>query len=180
MCIKITNTRRGGFTLVDVLISTALTSLLLLTLAGFSVYGSRVLGALGNYTQVESSSRMALDVLSQQIRQCRSVVTVSTNSVTVVDSDGANLQFSYDPTQQTLTRIKNGVTRVLLTNCQQLSFTSFQRTPISGSLSVYPAASTNTCKLIQVSWVCARNVLSVVNSDSVQSAKIVIRKNTNS
>ena len=173
--------KTSGFTLTEVMISASITSLLFLCLASFSMYGSRVFAALANYSQVESSSRLTLDSVSQQIRQSKGLLTFATNSVTVQDTDGAALQFSYDPSAKTLTRIKNGVSRVLLTGCQQLRFDMFQRTPINGSFDAYSATSVGTGKMIQVTWVCSRNILGgTVNSDSVQSAKIVIRKNAGS
>src|SRR4051812_46018591 len=94
------NDRSAGFSLVEVMVACAITSILLAGLASFSMYSARVFAALTNYCQVESSSRLALDLMSQQIRQSRGLVAFSTNSVTVQDTDGANLQFAYDAAQK--------------------------------------------------------------------------------
>ena len=69
--------------------------------------------------------------------------------------------------------------RVLLSECQEFGFASFQRNPINGTYNQYPTDPNrpDLCKLIQVSWVCSRNILGKrANTESVQSAKFVIRK----
>jgi hypothetical protein len=66
---------------------------------------------------------------------------------------------------------------MLLTNCDFLTFQIFQRNPVSASYDVYPTANAASCKLINVSWICSRSILgSRLNTESVQTAKIVIRK----
>jgi len=52
-----------------------------------------------------------------------------------------------------------------------------QRNPIDGSLEVYDAASFDVAKVIDVSWVCSRTIFGrKENTESVQTARIVIRK----
>ena len=166
-----------GFALTEVMVSSAVASILFVFLVAFSIYGGRIFQSMGNFVQVEGSSRRALDVVSQQLRQCKGVTTFATNSVTVVDSDAAALQFTYDPDQQTLSRVKGGISRVLLSGCTQLQFTMLQRTLTNGSFDASPATSVDTCKALQISWVCGRTRANgVTNSDTVQSARVVIRK----
>ena len=67
---------------------------------------------------------------------------------------------------------------MLLTGCETLNFAIFQRNSTNGTYDQYPSSNepTNT-KLVQVSWVCKRSILGAsINSESVQTAKIVIRK----
>ena len=54
----------------------------------------------------------------------------------------------------------------------------FQRNPIGGTFDQFTNTLTAaTCKLVQVSWVCSRKILQgKVNTESVQTSKIVIRK----
>jgi hypothetical protein len=66
---------------------------------------------------------------------------------------------------------------MLLTNVDFLSFQIFQRNPVAGTYDTYPTSSATNCKLVSVSWICSRSILgSKLNTESVQTAKIVIRK----
>jgi hypothetical protein len=116
--------------------------------------------------------------MSQEIRQTRRLTDGSTNRLVFEDSDGGQLQYYWDKDSKTLRRQKNGGgSKVLLDNCQQLTFSMFQRNPIGGTYDVYPAATPATCKLVQLRWTCSRDLLKTgANTESVQSSKIVIRK----
>ena len=179
MDCKITSTksRRAGLTLVELLVGVGLGSIVLMSVASFSLYSGRNIVSLSNYADLESVSCLALDRMSQEIRQTKGMTDFTSTSLTFIDSDGVALSYIYDPSAKTLARLKNGQRRVLLEGCDYLKFAVFQRTPISGSYDMYPATSPSTAKLIQVTWGCSRSVLGTkMNTEIVQSAKIVIRK----
>ena len=94
------------------------------------------------------------------------------------DYDDQTLSFIYDPAAKQLTRVKGAQTDVLLTGCDSLTFSIYQRTPVPGSFDQYPATLA-TAKLVQVQWLCSRPLYynSLQNTESMQSAKIVIRGN---
>jgi prepilin-type N-terminal cleavage/methylation domain-containing protein len=179
MDCKTTSTkRRAGFTLVEVAIALGVASLGMLIVASLSSYTARSLAALANYTDLDQASRNALDTMSREIRQARRLTEGSTNRLVFEDSDGGTLQYFYDRDAKTLRRTKNGAgSKLLLENCQQLTFSMYQRNPVGGSYDVYPTATAATCKLIQLRWTCSRDLLKAgANTESVQSSKIVIRK----
>jgi hypothetical protein len=92
-----------------------------------------------------------------------------------LDADNSLLAYTF--TNDVLMRIKNGSSSVLLTNVDYLSFQICQRNNVAGTWDQYVAGDVSTCKLISVSWVCSRTILgSKINTESVQTAKIVIRK----
>ena len=103
----------------------------------------------------------------------------ATNKLVFTDYDDVTLSFIYDPTNKTLLRIKGAQTDVLLTGCDSLTFSIYQRNPVAGSYDQYPTASVATAKLVQVQWLCSRPLYynALQNTESMQSAKIVIRKN---
>jgi hypothetical protein len=72
----------------------------------------------------------------------------------------------------------NGTKRTLLDHCDFLDFQIFQRNRVGGSYDQYPVTiNESAAKIVQVSWICSRSLIgSLINSESVQSAKIVIRK----
>ena len=165
-------------TLVELLIATAIGSLVAAGLASLTFFTARSFSAMANYVDLDHRSRMALDTMSKEIRQASRVTQADSTSLTF-EYDGGQLQYVYNGAAKTLTRLKNGVpdAKPLLEECDSLTFSIYQRNPIGGTYDQYPTATATTCKLVQLRWICSRKILGVTkNTESVQSAKIVIRK----
>lgn len=179
MDFKTTSTRRkAGLTLVELMVGVGISSLMLVALASLSVYTGRSFAAMVNYVDLDKASRATLDLMSQQIRQTRKLTEASSYKLVFEDFDGKELKFEYSALARTLTRSKQDEnSKVLLRNCDELTFSIYQRNPIGGTYNVYPTATAATCKLVQLRWTCSRDLIrSRVNTESVQSSKIVIRK----
>jgi type II secretory pathway pseudopilin PulG len=170
--------QQAAFTLVEVMVASVLATLVLLVVVMLSWYSGRSFAAIANYVTLDQTSQFALDKMSREVREARRLTGYTTNSLTLLDVDNNLLQFVYDPETRTLVRVSGGQTNILLTGCDVLQFSKYQRNSISNTFDAYdPAYVTNT-KLIQVSWVCSRNILGAkANTESVQSAKIVLRNN---
>lgn len=163
--------------LVEIMVALAVGSILLVAVAVLGIYGGRSFAGLANYTDLDAKSRNALDRLTRDVRQVNRLTASTATSLTFEDADGSSLQYVYAPDDRTLSRVKGGVTEVLLTECDNLSFSIFQRNPISGTYDQYPTASPATTKLINVTWTCSRKILgNTMNTENVQTAKVVIRK----
>ena len=75
-----------------------------------------------------------------------------------------------------MTRSYLNLTNDVLTGCEQFLFSVYQRNTVAGTFDQYPVGSTNTAKIIELSWICTREILGAkVNSESVHSSKIVLR-----
>ena len=147
-------------------------------LASLSLYSGRAFAGLMNYTDLENTSRTALDLMTKEIRQTLLVTTYTTNTIVFTDYDGQPLSYNFNPTNQTLVRTKAGVSTTLLTGCNSLEFSIYQRNGITGTFDQYPASSVTNTKVVKVSWLCKRSILDTkLNTESVETAKIVIRKN---
>jgi hypothetical protein len=86
-------------------------------------------------------------------------------------------RYQYDPSAKTLARLSNTGTNLLLTNCNYLTFGVYQRNTISNTYEQFTNATAATCKVVQFEWICSRDVLgATLNTESVQSAKVVIRR----
>jgi prepilin-type N-terminal cleavage/methylation domain-containing protein len=171
--------RQAGLTLVELLVATAISSIVGLGVASLVFYSGRSFAAIANYVELDYLSRITLDKMSREIRQANRLTASTSTSLTFEDYDGGVLTYVYDSAGKTLTRSKNGVAdaKPLLTECDFLQFTTYQRNPVGGTYNQYPAATASTCKLVQLNWVCSRKIFGVPkNTESVQSAKIVIRK----
>lgn len=171
--------RQRGALLMDLLIGTGLGSVILTLVSLLTVYSARSFQAMTNYVDLDQTSRNALDKMSREIRQTTKLLASATNYLSFQDFDGGTLVYTYDPVAQTLTRTKNGVadSRPLLTKCYYLNFSIYQRNTITNTYNQYPTATAATCKLVQLDWVCSRPIIGTgKNTESVQSAKVVIRR----
>lgn len=169
--------RAAGFTLVEMLVGMLVAGVLVSGLGALWFYSNRSFAAQLNYVEMDQASQMALDRLSQQIRQVKKLVSETRHELVFIDYDDQTLIFRYDPDEQALFRIKNGVTDTLLKDCTNFRFSIFQRNPMAGSYDQYPAGTAANCKLVYVRWVSSRPLFGSgqENTETVSSAKIVIR-----
>ena len=171
--------QHSGAALIDLLIGTGLASLLFAALGLLTMFGNRSFGAMSNYVSLDQYSRNALDRMSREIRQCNALKSADSNYLWFEDYDGGDLLYYYEPSSRLLYRFKDWYWdgKPLLEQCDFLKFSIYQRNPILGTYDQYPAATPDTCKLVQLSWICSRPIVgSGKNTESVQSAKVVIRK----
>ncbi len=185
MFIKRSTGSQNAFTIMEMMVTFAVSGIILTALLSFVVYGAKSFAAMENYVDLEQKSQLALDKMTRDIRETQRLHSfgtrnlsgqVVTNSLTFVDSDGAT-NLTYNFTNNILLRHKGNESTVVLTNVDYLSFLIFQRNPIGGSYEQYATTNAGNCKLISVSWICSRQVLgSKLNTECVQTAKIVIRK----
>lgn len=164
---------------MEVLIMSAIATVVIAAVMVFTLFATRSFIAMGNYNDLDRTSRNALDRLSREIRQTDGLTAYATNKLTFKDYDGATLVYQWTPPSGTngghLDRTKNSVTTKLLTQCDYLSFGISQRNPSNG-FTFYPTTNVNSVKLIDMNWRCSRSILgSKVNIESVQTAKIVMR-----
>jgi Tfp pilus assembly protein PilW len=164
-----------AMTLVEVLVTTAISTILFATLAMLWVNGARSLFAMVNYTELDQASKTALDTMSRDIRQARTMSAYSSSSISMTNIQNIAFSYTYNPTAKTLTRTYGGVSKVLLTGCDRLAFSVYQRTP-TNNFYFAPAATLNEAKLVDVNWKCSRKIRGVsANTESIQTAKIVMR-----
>ena len=175
--VAATNRGRMAMTIMEVMIASAIATILFAAIGTLAVSTARSFVALGNYGDLDDASRTALDVLSRDVRQSRALTAYTPTQISLLANDNSALTYSYNSSTGNFTRQGGGTTKVLLTQCDYLNFKMYQRNP-SNDWSWYPVASNQiaTAKLIDVSWKCSRKILGrKVNTESVQTAKIVIR-----
>jgi len=163
--------------LIEALMSIGLTGLIMIVLVSISVFSGRSFVAMANYVELDDNNRIAIDTITRDLRECNRVLSSSTNSLDLEDSDGFTITYNYIPSLKKLTRTKVSTETTLLTGCESLSFHLGQRNTVAGTFDQFPAASVAEAKVIDVSWRCVRTILGVTaNTEAVQTAKIVIRK----
>jgi hypothetical protein len=155
-----------------------------MSMGALSMFAARSFGAMANYVNLDKYSRNALDLMSKEIRQSNGLKYADPNYLWFESADGGDLLYFYVPSNRTLYRYTKAAgagfwkvdSKPLLEQCDYLKFALFQRNPMTNSYNQYPTASADTCKLVQLSWVCSRQLVANRNTESVQSAKVVIRK----
>jgi len=140
-------------------------------------YLTRSFLAMGNYADLDKISRLALDQMTRDIRQAQYLVSSASNQLAFNVGGSNTLTFTYDSAARKLTRSKTGEQdKVLLSECDYLLFNTYQRNMSNQVFNAFSNATPATCKLVDLSWVCSRQIMQQkVNTESVQTAKIVIR-----
>jgi hypothetical protein len=189
MVFKLTSSTKRharGLTLVEYLFATSIGVLILAAALMLWGFASRTCAMLYGYVDLAGTSKVALDRISQQIRNARSVQSCSaTELVLVVPSEvttnDATVTFRFNSASQTvvqtITELAQATrTKTLLTSCTNFQFNVYQRTPISNTFDVTPLVYTNTAKVVAMQWVCTRPLRGDQNMIEDQvSAKVVIR-----
>jgi hypothetical protein len=183
-----------AFTLTELLIAVLLGTLLMAVIIIMNMFGLRSFAALGNYTDMDRNSQITLDTITREIRQCTALVSfTNSSSIAYLNFTNAfqNYAFSvtYDPSARTLSLAKTGqFAQTTLTECDSWSFNLYQRTPLITSTNMSFFLATNAfgvtdpsfCKLVNMTWKCSRTILGAkVNTESVQTAQIVLREKSN-
>ena len=175
--------KNGAFTLPEMMMSVATGVLILASVVTVFLFMNRSLDATGNYEELDRQSRTALDYISQDIRQSGSCTSFATNALVFANQDGSLLQYTWDGsnylTYTNASTTNAGCPRggILLKGCQYLKFTVFQRNPVPGTTMTFTnAATASLVKVIVMDWICRRtNYISLTDSESVQTAKVVMR-----
>ena len=151
--------------------------LVLLAMASLSYFMARGFVSLGNYADLDRASKQALDQMTRDIRSTGYLISSASNQLVFNVAGPTNLSFSWNSSARTLTRSKTGeADRTLLGHCDYLVFNTYQRNMSNQVYGAFTNATAQTCKLVDLSWRCSRNIYgSPVNTESVQTAKIVIR-----
>ena len=174
---KVRRRQASGMMLIEAMMSIGLTGLIMVVLVSISVFSGRSFVAMANYVELDDNNRIAIDTMTRDLRECNRVLTSSATSLQLEDSDGFTITFTFSPTLKTLARTKAGSSRTLLSGCESLAFSLGQRNTVAGTFDQFPAATIAEAKVVDVSWRCVRTILGVTaNTEAVQTAKIVIRK----
>jgi len=181
---------RLGVTFVEVMIAVGLGSIVLAAVASLTMYAAKASLAMVNYTDLDTKSRYALDIISREIRQSSGVLSCSSNSTSstliLTNADqAATVTLTYYPNSRAVVMSKTGQADfTALMQCDTWNYSLYQRTPYITPTNVlyYPATNTagvfdpNLVKLINLSWKCSRTIFAQkVNTESVQAAQIVLR-----
>jgi type II secretory pathway pseudopilin PulG len=179
----------SAWTLLEMTITVGISSIVMAAVMQTSLFTSRSFVAMGNYADLDRASQNCLDNMTRDIRQAKvfSQDLYRSNYMVFTNLDRGYFAYLWDPTTKTVSRLTgdfdaahnhfvNPRTNIMLTGCTEFSFRIWLRNPTNNFLFPYSAdAAAIDTKLVDVSWRCSRRVLSQYNTESVQTAKIVLR-----
>ena len=174
--------RTAAFSLVELMVSLSIGLMVLAAATVLWAYASKTTASLLNYVELSTTSKNALDRISQTIRNASAVESFSTNQMVlwIPRSDNTTntdkVTFTYDAATQKLTRTKGTEKMTLLTECSYFEFKVFTRVPIDGTENLNPTTTTATAKVVQMKWNTSRKLTGDQNtSQSLISSRVVMR-----
>ena len=186
MYFKVAPKARQGWTLLEMMVAVGLFSLVGMALMGTWIFSVKSMASMYNYALLDSANRQAMDQLTREIRQSKRVLAYTTNSITILTanedgSTGPNVTYSFSPSTKKMIRsASDGSSKLLLNNCSLLQFQLYSRCPSNAVFGAFPVAVnnwSNTVKVLQLTWkTCVTKPDGIINSENVQTARIVIRK----
>lgn len=175
--------RLRAWTLVEMMIAVGIFSIASAALGTLFMFSIKSFAQMANYAILDQENRHAVDILTREIRQASYVESYSTNPTPTITLrwNTSDITYSFDPVKNTMTRTVDGNPQILLTNCSLLNFTLYQRSPKTNDFEIYEIANNNVqkyVKAIELTWRTRKrlNPTSLVNSENVQTARIIIRK----
>lgn len=164
----------GAFTLAEVMIASAIASLLAIAIVVTTLQMLFSFRAVTNYSTNEQQSRNTTDWLSRDIRKASAVTQTSTNNLSITLTNTV-VTYAYDPMGKTVTRSAPNGTKVLLNGCLQAGFTIYNEYVLGAAYGQFTPGTTST-KLVGYYWHCGTtNGDGTVNSTDAQSALVVMR-----
>lgn len=166
---------QSAMTLIEVLLTLLISTIVFAAVGMLSINGARGILAMTNYAELDRASKYTLDLMSKDIRQGVNMTSFSTTNIAMTNKSGTAYSYVYNATAKTLARTWAGTSKVLLTECDSLSFKIYQKTP-SGGFTFNSTTNLVEAKLVDVTWKCSRQIRGQkANTESIQTAKIVMR-----
>lgn len=180
-----TDRRRRGFTLVEILVTTSLSTIVMTgVLSSFVLMGQNSFNA-ANYSVMEAESRRALETFTQEARMAKNLTWISANQVTlsVVNEAGTYaVTYTYDSGSTGATakcfhrRLGSAAStapaQILVRNVTDFAFRRYK--VVNGS--DFSASNDLETKQLQITLRTVRSGVTTVNAtNAVLSARVVLR-----
>lgn len=145
------------------------------------VFSLRSFQALSNYSVLDQENREAVDQITRDIRQANAVIGYDNylnRKLSVVNGDRMTNTYTFNRyTRQLLISKNGGAAKVMLNNCNLIDFNLGMRPPQGSNYGYYGTLDMNKAKMVDFTWKTSRSLPGgVINSENIQTARIVIRK----
>ena len=172
--------RKAGFTLVEVMVVVALSALIAAMAMPTLLFFSKSMLGVGNYGEMSSRSRTALEVFSRDLHAAETIIGASGSSLTVTlppELSSATVAYTYSSANKELTRTETpasgtATSRVLFGDVVSFAFVYYNRLGVDVTSS---ASVLTESKSVQINAQLLKSVLSVDNTDYIISARFLMR-----
>jgi prepilin-type N-terminal cleavage/methylation domain-containing protein len=163
--------RKGGFTLAEMMIATAIGAIAVAALTGSFLFFVRSSLSMGNYALLNARGRTVLEEVGRDLRMAHTVRTMDKGRLVVEVGRASGetiVEYYYDSNERRLLRIDETTRRVLLRDVDQFEFRYFN---IRGG----PAGNTLEAKRVQLDARLRRDVQATQNTMRIISASFTMR-----
>jgi prepilin-type N-terminal cleavage/methylation domain-containing protein len=175
------NRRRRGMSLVEVMVATALSVMIMSGVLTTTLMIGRAGLGVRNYADMTAQARKGLELFAQDTRQASEIVWNGANSVTLT-VDGTAVTYAYSSSAGTFSRTAAGATSALISGVTSFQFIGYTITgvDVSGANDLSAAAGRTAAakitKQMQVSLTITRtSVVSASVTNAVLSARYTLR-----
>ncbi len=166
---------RRGFTLVEVMISAALSSFILAGVLSTFLFLGRSGANLRNYADMETQARRGLEIFAEDVRQA-SAITWDTETQCTLTVNTASVVYDYDSGSSSLRR--NGTAIITGITAGTFAFSSFNVTGTEMGLDTAAkrTIASSSTKQLQITLEATRTNTTVVDAtNTVLSARFILR-----
>lgn len=167
-----------GFTLPEVLVTITLGIIFLGAVALTSMTFLRDFAGMYNYTDMNFTSRMALDRIARDVRAANYVNVASSTELQLLNTN-LNTSVTYTWNSDTGKVIREAVgdsTNSVLNDCDTWTVSLYNRAPTTNYDNNTNTTAISEAKLVSMQWRCYRTILGIhLNTETIKEARIVIR-----
>lgn len=166
---------RRGFTLVEVMISAALSTFILAGVLSTFLFLTRSGANLRNYADMESQARRGLELFAEDVRQA-SAITWNSQVQCTLTVNSASIVYAYDSGARTFTR--NGATIITGITPDTFAFSAFNvaGTELELDTATKRTTASSSTKQLQITLEAMRTNTTVVDAtNTVLSARFILR-----
>lgn len=170
-----------GFTLMEMMVVSALGSIVLAAFLMSYSMTTRGFTAAGNYSDLERDARITLDFLTRDARMATGLVSFASTDISLGIPTNFNSSGSITGAKTVryyrgngslsnkLLRVDGGITNTMADNVVSLRFIQYDRNLVTNGI------NPSDCKLLQVDLTLRKFTIDNPNTEQILSARIVLR-----